>query len=371
MSEPMSVSRIDKIFFGCARGQACVGLDTHKRSIHAAVWIDERIAGTWVTPADSDKVAAMLAPHRDKIARVVYEAGPTGFGLARVLRKAGLCVEVVAPGRTPRPAARENKSDRLDCRRLAQYAAKGLLEPVAVPTEREEADRQVLRLREQLVKKRRRVKQQIRSFLLQHAIAEPPALSGWSRAAVAALRALSLRPALRRCLDALLGELDELDAHVRRATGAVAELAATPRHAEAVAIARTHPGVGQVVAMTFLVEVYRSGRFDNTRQVSRYVGLAPMVRQSGETRRDGPILRTGRGPVRALLVEAAWRWRLYDARARATYRRLVRNTGSAKKAIVGLARRLAGNLWTMLATRQPYQAAAYANEAQRRKPLSI
>lgn len=358
MSERTPVSRIDKAFVGCARGQACVGLDTHKCSIHAAVWIDERMADTWVMPADSDKAAMVLARHRDKIRRVVYEAGPTGFGLARVLRKAGLPVEVVAPGRTPRPAARENKSDRLDCRRLAQYAAKGLLEPVAVPTETQEADRQVLRLRGQLVAKRRRVKQQIRSFLLQHAIAEPPALSGWSRRAVAALRALSLRPLLRLCLDALVDELDELDEHVRRATRAVAELAATPRHADAVAIARTHPGVGQVVAMTFLVEVYRSGRFDTARQVSRYVGLAPRVRQSGETRREGPIVRTGRGPVRALLVEAAWRWRLVDPAAQAIYRRLVRNTGSAKKAIVALARRLATNLWAMLTRGQVYRAAA-------------
>lgn len=358
MKEPTPVCRLDKVFDGCERGQAWVGLDTHKRTIHAGVWVGERIAATWVMPADSDKVVAMLVAHRDKIKRVVYEAGPTGYGLARALRRAGLAVEVVAPGRTPRPTARENKSDRLDCRRLAQYAAQGLLEPVAVPSEIEEADRQVLRLREQLVAKRRRVKQQIRSFLLQHAIAEPPALSGWSRAALAALRALSLRPLLRLCLDALLGELDELDAHVRRATRAVAELAATPRHADGVAIARTHPGVGQIVAMSFLVEVYRAGRFDSARQISRYLGLAPRVRASGETRRGGPILRTGRGPVRALLVEAAWRWRQLDPAARSIYQRVVRNTGSAKKAIVALARRLATNLWAMLTRQQPYRAAA-------------
>ena len=82
------------------------------------------------------------------------------------------------------------------------------------------------------------------------------------------------------------------------------------------------------------------------------------MRQSGETRRDGPIGRTGRASVRALLVEAAWRWRVRDPSARHLFARLMRNSGSAKKAIVALARRLAVNLWAMLTRREPYRAAA-------------
>jgi transposase len=358
MSERTRVSRLDKVFDGCGRRRAFVGLDVHKRTINAAVWLDGRIVAAWVMPANADKVAGMLAPHRAKIARVVYEAGPTGFGLARVLRRARLGVEVVAPGRTPRASARQNKSDRLDCAKLAEYAAKGLLKPVAVPSETQEADRQLVRLRDQLVKKRRTVKQQIRSFLLQHAIAEPGGLNSWSLAARAALREQALGAQLRLCLDVLLDLLDELEAHVRRTERAISALAATERHAEAAAIARSHPGVGTVVAMSYLVEVHRGGRFREPREVASYVGLAPMVRQSGQTRLDGPIVRTGRASMRALLVEAAWRWRMRDPAARRLFARLLRNTGSAKKAIVALARHLAINLWAMLTRREPYRAAA-------------
>lgn len=358
MNEPTRVRRLDKVFDGAARRGAFVGLDVHKRTIVVALWLDERIAAGWVMPADAQKLAAKLAPHRAKIARVVYEAGPTGYGLARTLRRAGLAVEVVAPGRSPRPAVCQNKADRLDAEHLARYAAKGLLVAVAVPSETQEADRQLLRLREQVVRKRRLVKQQIRSFLLQHAIGEPRGLSSWSQAARAALRAVSLEMTLRLCLDMLLDQLGELDAHMRRLERAVAELAATPRHAEAVAIARTHPGVGPVVAMSYLVEVHRGGRFNQPREVAGYVGLAPRVHASGQMRRDGPIGRTGRASMRALLVEAAWRWRHLDAGARRLFQRLLRNSGSAKKAIVALARHLAVNLWAMLTRGRPYRSAA-------------
>ncbi len=358
MSKPTRMNQLDKAFDGAGSHEAFVGLDVHKRTIHAAVWLEGRVAAGWVMPADTTRAVAMLAAHRDRITRVVYEAGPTGYGLARALAQAGLVVEVVAPGRSPRPAVREQKTDRLDAERLAEYAAKDLLVAVAVPTETQEVDRQLVRSREQVVRKRRRVKQQIKGLLLQHGIAEPPGLSRWSLVAVAALRFLALGPTLRLCLDVLLDQLGQIQAHVRRLEHALSELAATSRHAEAVALARTHPGVGPVVAMSYVLEVHRGGRFETSRQVASYLGLAPRVRQSGPMRRDGPIMRTGRASVRALLVEAAWRWRMHDPQARCLFARLMCNTGSAKKAIVGLARHLAINLWAMLTRREAYRPAA-------------
>src|SRR5690349_7577477 len=95
----------------------------------------------------------------------------------------------------------EAKSDRLDCRKLAVFAQKGLLRPVRVPDEQEEADRQVVRLREQLTRKLRVTRQQIKALLLQHGIAEPVGLTHWTAAAVDALRELPLGDELRFCLD--------------------------------------------------------------------------------------------------------------------------------------------------------------------------
>ena len=97
-----------------------VGLDVHKKSIHAAVQVNGRIERHWVMPADYAAVVAKLVPLRAGVKRVVYEAGPTGFGLARALAAAGLPIDVIAPSKTPQPADQSVKSDRLDCFQLCE-----------------------------------------------------------------------------------------------------------------------------------------------------------------------------------------------------------------------------------------------------------
>ena len=157
-----------------------VGVDVHKRSYHVAIWSAERgWISTWVQPADNDLLLTRLGPMRQAISHVVYEAGPTGFSLVRALREAGYMADVIAPSKIPAPPGKEAKSDRIDCRKLAMFSGKGLLHAVKVPSEQQEADRQVVRLREQLVRKKRAIKLQIRSFLLQHGIAERAGLDHW------------------------------------------------------------------------------------------------------------------------------------------------------------------------------------------------
>src|SRR5512144_782221 len=194
-----------------------VGVDVHKASYSVALYSDRRgLIATWVQPARPEVLLERLRPLREGIAQVVYEAGPTGFGLARRLRAEGYKAQVIAPSKLLAPVGPEAKSDRLDCRRLAQLSAKGLLRPVRVPTEQEEADRQVLRLRGQLVRKSRTAQQQIKGFLLQHGIAEPAGLDHWSKRSVAALRQRELTSGLRSCLDVLLDEREHAEREVAR-----------------------------------------------------------------------------------------------------------------------------------------------------------
>jgi len=341
-----------------AGDEVYVGLDVHKKSIHAAVRVNGQIARHWVMLADYTQVLAKLEPLRVALAQVVYEAGPTGFGLARLLRSAGHPVEVIAPSKTPQAADQSAKSDRLDCFQLVELSAAGLLQPVAIPSEQEEADRQVLRLRDQVIRKLRRVKQQIKSLLLQYSISEPEGLKNWSSASVAALQQVVLGEELRYCLDELLIELAQVQDQVRRVNGRIEQLAQTQRHAAAVAVLQSHPGVGPITAMTFRTELHHAERFIDAGQVAQYFGLAPRVRQSGQTRRDGPISKTGRGHARAMLVQAAWRWVTQDPPAKAVYDRLVHNTGIPQKAIVGMARRLAIRLWRMMTTGELCREAA-------------
>jgi len=336
-----------------------VGVDAHKASYHVAVLGDRRgLIASWTQPARPDLLVERLRPIGKQIARIVYEAGPTGFGLVRTLRAAGLNAEVIAPSKIPTMPGPEAKSDRLDCRKLAVFAQKGLLQPVRVPGEQEEADRQVVRLREQLTRKLRVAQQQIKAFLLQHGIAEPIGLAHWTAASVDALRQLTLGPELRFCLDVMLDERQHALEQVARATRRLEALAKADRHRETVATLRTVPGVGPITAMTFRVELHEPGRFDDGGQVARMIGLAPQVLQSGPTRREGRLLKSGNARLRTVLIEAAWRWVAGDEAAKQKYRRLVASTGNGKKAIVAMARRLAILLWRLSQSGEPYRAAA-------------
>ncbi len=334
-----------------------VGVDVHKRTYTVTFWSERRefVVLRWTQPADPGALIRSLTPYKRRIDRVVYEAGPTGYTLVRALRDAGFRADVIAPSRTPKATGQEAKSDRLDSRKLAMWSAKGLLRPVAVPTLEEEGDRQVFRTRDDAVNKRRRVKQQIKSFLLQHGIAEPEGLRCWARRGVRALRKLELSGQLRFALDLLLEDLDHSESQVRRGNAALGTLAKTPRHKESAEALQTVPGVGVVTTIAVRTEIIAPERFSDGRQVAAMTGLAPLVSRTGETTRQGPLMKCGNTRLRKILIEAAWRWVAKDPWAGETYGRMARNTGDKKKAIAALARRLGIILWRISVTGEPYR----------------
>jgi transposase len=336
------------------RDAVFVGLDVHKSSIHMAVRVNGDEVATRVLCASSKVVCDTLEAYKAGLRMVVYEAGPTGYGLVRELRRRGFPAQVIDPVKMPRPAGKGSKSDGLDCRILAQLAERNMLPFVAVPTEEEEARRQVVRLREQVVVKVRRVKHQIKSFLLLHGIEEPKGFSSWSKGALETLRNVPLSSGLRFSLDVLLDELEFLVKQRERVMARMKMSCRAEITGEQVSRLCSHPGVGEVTALMFLSELYRPERFGDKRQVACYLGLAPRVRQSGETRREGPTIQAGQGALRSKLVEASWVWVRRDEQAAKVYGRLVRNTGSGKKAIVGMARRMGVNLWSMMVNGEDY-----------------
>ncbi len=334
-----------------------VGVDVHKRSYSVTFWSERRqaVVSRWTQPADAAGLIGRLGRYEKQIGRVVYEAGPTGYTLARALREAGFRAEVVAPSRTPTSSGKEAKSDRLDSRKLAMWSAKGLLQPVRVPTLREEGDRQVFRMRSDLVAKRRRIKQQIKSFLLQHGIEEPEGLTYWANYGVQALRQMKLSAPLRLSLDLLLDDLAHYDGQIKKVEAALRKTARAIRHRASVQALRSVPSVGDVTSMAMRTELFAPERFSNGRQVTAMVGLAPFVSRTGETVREGSLMKCGNSRLRTILIEAAWRWRAQDPWAAQTYARLLGNTGQKKKAIVGLARRLLIILWRISVTGEPYR----------------
>jgi len=331
-----------------------VGIDVHKESYGVALWLNGTPAIDFLMPADNAKLLKLLEKVRIAVKRVVYEAGPTGYTLARTLRKANIPTAVVAPSKTPRQSARDSKTDLLDAKTLARYAAKGLLRPIAIPTRQQEADRQLTRTRDQLVSKQSRLKLQIKSFLLQHGIKQPPALRIWSAKAFKQLSALRLSKQLRLCLDLLAQELQFLQNQLTTIQERLKDNFDKGKHARDVALLKTHPGVGPVIARQYTAELFSPKRFKHKTEVAKYVGLAPTIIQSGQSRRDGPITKTGRPQLRSNLIQGAWIWIRRDPQAHKTFNRILYNTANKNKAITAMARRLAVHLWKMLCDNKPF-----------------
>jgi len=332
-----------------------VGLDVHKKSYHVAMFLNDAPAIDFNMAAKPQKLIEKLKPVVPAIKNVVYEAGPTGYSLVRSLRKNKIPAEVIATSKTPRPAAEDSKTDRFDSKKLSEFAAKNLLRSIAVPTPRQEADRQLYRMRHRQARNFAKVKKQVKAFLLMHGIEEPKGLVHFSNSAVDVLREIHLIDTLRLSLDELLCDYDYYNSRIRKLDKSIAKNIDKGQLAIRMAILKTHPGVGPVVACQFATELFHYKDFNSNRQLYRYLGLSPMIRQSGQSCRTGSVNKAANSRLRSNLIQAAWRWVAVDIEARKCYYRICNNCGGIKqKAITAMARKLAGHLWAMLMKNEPY-----------------
>src|SRR5438046_6088834 len=162
-----------------------VGLDVHARSVVAGV-IDQgsgEVRSLRVPPGSEGTVAWLQTLPTP--VRVVYEAGPTGYGLARACAGAGISCVVAAPSRI-RPAAGRAKTDRRDAERLARLLRLGEITPVRVPGPEEEAARDLVRAREDARGDLMRARHRLSKLLLRHGAVYDA--TAWTRAHDAWLR---------------------------------------------------------------------------------------------------------------------------------------------------------------------------------------
>lgn len=286
-----------------------VGLDVHARSVVAGL-IDEA----------SGELQTMRAPHRtpelvgwleslEGPVRVTYEAGPTGFGLARALEEAGIGCLVAAPSLIPRsPAGRSRKSDVSDAEQLARLLRSGELTPVRVPDVHDEAARDLVRAREDARADLMRARHRLSKLLLRYGLVYESGRA-WTGAHDAWLRRQRLAQAgARAAFEDYYGAV--LAAGLRRdgLDQAIDELAARPRWAPVVGRLSCLRGVGTLTAFALAVEVGDWHRLSGA-TIGAYLGLVPAESQSGGRHARGPITKAGNPHARRLLVEAAWHHR--------------------------------------------------------------
>jgi len=354
-----SVSKIEEFVSGTCGKPVWVGVDVHKKTYHVAVLRSDGLIKDWSATASPELLVKQLRSWEVEIGSVAYEAGPTGFGLARALKEVGIKVIVAAPNRIPRPVSKGAKTDRLDCIALARYASKGMLKSIAIPSRDHEAKRSLGRRRDQISREVRRTKQRIKSLLLVSGIDEPAGLRGWSQKGIECLRTLELPEGLRYALDSLLLDLDHHLVSRQMVDEQLKHL--IDQHEDdrkAVEFLQTVPGVGIVTATKFRLEIFDPQRFRNPNEVTCLVGLAPMDCRTGNQKGQAKLNPSGQKELRSLLVEAAWRLKIQEKWAREFYNRILAANRTPQKAIVALARKLCIILWRICVETRPYRTSA-------------
>jgi transposase len=284
-----------------------VGLDVHARSVHAAA-IDvlsgelrrARFGG------GSDEVIAWLEALPQPL-RGCYEAGPTGFALYRAAEAAGVAVEVIAPSKTPRAPGDRIKSDRKDAELLARLLLAGQLKVVAVPPPAFEAARHLARAREQVRGDLMRCRHRVSKLLLLHGRVYDG--GAWTKTHRGWLERQRFDEAATELayLDTLAA-VDGLIARKAALDERLSRLALEGDWSRAVSRLRCFRGIDTLTAFVLALEIGDFARFQRPAQLSSWLGLVPSLDQSGESRRQGAITKTGSGYARLLLVEAAWHY---------------------------------------------------------------
>jgi transposase len=286
-----------------------VGMDVHARSTHAAAInlltgeIERMKFGAGV-----DSPVQWLSELPGPV-YACYEAGPTGFGLHRAATQAGLRMDVVAPGKTPRGSADRVKTDRRDAELLARLLLAGQLSAIRIPNQDVEAARELTRLHDACRRDLMTARHRVSKMLLRHGQVYPrPTTWGTAHRKWLADQRFAEPMSELVYLD-LLTHLDALGARKRQLAQEIARVATDERWWPIIARLRCFRAIGTLTALSIHLEL--SGdwrRFQKAPQLGAWLGLTPSLNQSGESSVSGSITKTGSTLARRLLVEAAWNY---------------------------------------------------------------
>lgn len=276
--------------------------------------------------------------------RVGMEASGHSRWFERLLGELGYELWIGDPAKIRAAATRKQKTDKRDAEHLLELLLNGQFEKqmrIWVPTTEQRDARQLVVHRHRLVQMRTRVKNQLRAVALNEGMARKP--GRWSKKGQEQFRALALPAWTERRRQDNMELLAELEQRTVPLDQAVEQEAA--RRPE-VGRLQTHPGVGPITALAFVLTIGDPTRFRCGKQVASYLGLIPAEDSSGGRQRLGHISKQGNALLRGLLVEAAHVAAQHEPELGRCYRRLAMKKNRAIAA-VAVARKLAVRLWWM------------------------
>ena len=286
--------------------------------------------------------------------RVLVESGTESEWVAQTVEACGHEVIVADPNYALMYGQRQRriKTDKRDVAALAEACRLGIYRPAHRVSAAQRGIRRTVRIREQLVRVRTQTINLLRAQLRQEGRRLP---AGAAESVGARLSALDLPPALAEALAPLRDLLAAVAPLMAAGDARVAGHAAAD---PVVGRLMTVPGIGPITAVTYRATLDTVERFRDAGASTAFLGLVPREASSGTRQRKGAITKAGPGPVRALLVQAAWVvWR--QRRGRGALHAWVEGVSARRGrriAIVALARRLARMLYAIWRDGTVYQA---------------
>lgn len=281
-----------------------VGLDVHAHSV----------VGAAIDTDSGELITRRLGPEPEGViewlrslpgpAVVTYEAGPTGYVLARALDAAGISCVVAAPSKIRRAPGDRVKTDKRDAELLARLLLAGDIVAVTVPSVAQEAARDLVRAREDARKDLMTARHRVSKLLLRHDVRFEG--NAWTQRHLTWLRQqrfaqAGLQAAFDAGYDALMAVLERRDDLDR----AISEMARASEFTPVTNRLACLRGISTLTAFSLTVEIGDWTRLGG-RSIGSYLGLVPSEYSTGKSRSQGGITRTGNSHARRLLIEAAW-----------------------------------------------------------------
>ena len=289
---------------------------------------------------------------------VIYEAGFRGFELHDQLKADGYDCIVTPPHTVTQEKTQRLKNDRIDCRRLAKNLESGDYHTCHVPDRKLREDRQISRLYDQIQHDITRECNRIRRTLEFHGLDNQFQAGSWYRSnykkAYESITKMDISPSLKFDFNIMFNELFHLWELQNQVLKELNILAKSEAYKADVDLLRSAPGIGILTAIRLILEWGSLERFERKAAFSSFLGLIPSEYSSGETEHKGHITKQGNRLVRSWLIECSWRALKYDPVLLEKFNAVVRSSGSRKKAIVAVARKLANRLRFVLIHKTPY-----------------
>ena len=339
-----------------------VGLDVHKRSWNAALFLDGTYVRNIHQPPSPKALHSYLTTHYPGATyRCAYECGKFGFWINRQFAQLNIDCLVINPADIPSTHKDEvYKNDPRDARGIGHALTTGQLRPIYVPSPEQEADRHLVRMRKKIWRDLVRCKNRIKGFLDYIGIDIPPQFdnANWSHNFIKWLQQLPLQhPTARLTLDYQVREVQLLRKELLSICNDVRKLMRSKKYKQLYYNLRTVTGIGPLTAAALITEIGDMNRFSSFYHLNSFIGLMPMEHTSGEKIMKGRITVRKHRQLRSDLVECAWAAKRNDPALALYYQQQLAKGKNGKAAIVKVARKLLSRIRYVWLTGQPYQTA--------------